>query len=81
MKQKWMIFLLVLTVLLSGCAAAGREPELPMRISAILPHNDYGYWTIVADGMHDADLRLPVDVKIHIPDLNYNVPQMTELIR
>lgn len=81
MKQKWMIFLLVLTVLLSGCAAAGREPELPMRISAILPHNDYGYWTIVADGMHDAGLRLPVDVKIHIPDLNYNVPQMTELIR
>lgn len=51
-----------------------------MRISAILPHNDYGYWTFVADGMHEADKRLPVDVKVHLPDLNYNVALMTELI-
>lgn len=81
MKQKLFILLLGLAAFLSGCSMQKQESEIPMRISAILPHNDYGYWTIVADGMRDAGKRLPVDVKIHLPDLNYNIPQMTELIR
>ena len=84
MKRKYIAAAVMLLVLLfSGCAAADREPSYgvdTMRISAILPHNDYGYWTFVADGMHEADKRLPVDVKVHLPDLNYNVALMTELI-
>lgn len=51
-----------------------------MRISAILPHNDYGYWTAVAQQMEEAGAELPVDVKVYLPQLNYNIDQMTELI-
>lgn len=83
MKRKCMAMLVVLALLLAGCGAAEKEPVQgvdTMRISAILPHNDYGYWTFVADGMRDADKQLPVDVKVHLPDLNYNVALMTELI-
>lgn len=83
MKRMVMIAMLICAVLLSGCAAAEQEPANgaeTMRISAVLPHNDYGYWTIVANGMRDADKRLPVDVKVQLPDLNYNVSLMTGLI-
>ena len=83
MKQKFIVAVLLVTLLLTGCATSEKEPTQgvgTMRISAILPHNDYGYWTIVADGMREADKQLPVDVKIHLPDLNYNIAQMTELI-
>lgn len=75
--------LLCALLLLSGCrsdqpaASYGAET---MRISAILPHNDYGYWTTVANGLNDAAAQLPIDVKIHLPDLNYNVGMMTQLI-
>ena len=83
MKRKMIAALLAAALLLAGCGAADPEPDYgadTMRMSAILPHNDYGYWTFVADGLREADERLPVDVKIHLPDLNYNVSLMTELI-
>lgn len=83
MKRKMMAALLAVVFLLAGCRSADTEQVYgadTMRISAVLPHNDYGYWTFVADGMRDADRQLPVDVKIHLPDLNYNVALMTELI-
>lgn len=83
MKRKIIAVLLALTFLFAGCRATETEQVYgadTMRISAVLPHNDYGYWTFVADGMRDADKVLPVDVKIHLPDLNYNVALMTELI-
>ena len=83
MKRKMIAALLAAVLCLSGCGVAEQEPAYgvdTMRISAVLPHNDYGYWTIVANGLMDADQRLPVDVKVHLPDLNYNVALMTELI-
>lgn len=52
-----------------------------IRITAILPHNDYGYWTVVRDGIVDGGEEYDVDVKIVIPRMNYDVPQMTELIK
>lgn len=75
---------LLLAFSLGGCAAGdgGRGGDTgTMRISAILPHNDYGYWTTVAEGVMEAGERLPVDTKVYLPQLNYNVAQMTELIR
>lgn len=83
MKRKIIVVMLIAALLLAGCGNGDEEPSYgadTMRISAVLPHKDYGYWTFVADGMREADQRLPVDVKIHLPDLNYNVPLMTELI-
>ncbi|MBC5582349.1 substrate-binding domain-containing protein [Anaerofilum sp. BX8] len=75
---------LLLALSLGGCAGgggAGSEDTGTMRISAVLPHNDYGYWTTVAEGVMEAGARLPVDTKVYLPQLNYNVSQMTELIR
>ena len=83
MKIRYIVLVLAALLLFSGCTGAEHGQDYgadTMRISAILPHNDYGYWTFVADGMHEADKRLPVDVKVHLPDLNYNVALMTELI-
>lgn len=83
MKQKMIAVLLAAALCFAGCASTEHTQKYgldTMRISAILPHNDYGYWTIVANGLMDADQRLPVDVKVLLPDLNYNVALMTELI-
>lgn len=79
------IFAVCLTC--AGCRqAAVSEPEQEhnadtMRITAVMPHDDCGYWTSVADGAREAGTKLPVDVKIKLPSVNYSVPQMTELIR
>ena len=75
---------LLLAFSLGGCTASDDvrgDDTATMRISAILPHNDYGYWTTVAEGVMEAGERLPVDTKVYLPQLNYNVAQMTELIR
>lgn len=58
-----------------------KQAEYVMRISVILPHSDQGYWTSVAKGVEEASNMVDADVKISIPQLNYNVPQMTELIK
>jgi ribose transport system substrate-binding protein len=52
----------------------------PLRITMILPHSDYGYWSIVGNGVMSAGKDLGVDVKVEIPQLNYNVDQMASLI-
>ncbi|MGN0976548.1 MAG: sugar ABC transporter substrate-binding protein [Faecousia sp.] len=84
MKQSVIAVFVAVLLLLTGCEASGEKPEYntdTMRVSAILPHRDNGYWTFVAEGLMEADQRLPMDVKIYTPNLNYNVDQMTELIQ
>lgn len=76
----------VLIALLLFSCAKNNEEAAPMdtstmRISAILPHNDFSYWTELANGIWEAAQELPVDVKIYTPQMSYNVHQMTELIR
>lgn len=79
-----MLFAGLLAMALWGCSLQEREQldhQQTMRISAVLPHNDYGYWTQVADGIRGGAEGLPIDVKVRLPDINYNVDLMTELIR
>lgn len=87
----------ILTVVLAGALLAGCTPtngsgssrhfnsqnpaEAPLRITAVLPHDDLAYWTDVANGIRSAGEDLGVDIKVSLPQLNYSVPQMTELIR
>lgn len=54
-----------------------------VRVSVILPHSDDGYWSNVEKGITDtAEIyQDEMDVKIYIPQLNYNTSQMTELIK
>ena len=83
MKKKAIAVFLAGLLFLTGCGQ-NDNPSRPsvdtLRISAILPHRDDGYWMFVGEGIRDAAQRLPVDVKIYTPDLNYNVDLMTELI-
>lgn len=87
--KKFQILLATCTAILA-CACCGQygASESPyshntdtMRITAVLPHDDLGYWTSVADGMRLAETELPVDLKISLPSVNYSVPQMIELIK
>lgn len=52
-----------------------------VRITAVLPHKDYGYWSIMGEGILDGGEEYGADVKIVIPRMNYDVAQMTQLIR
>lgn len=76
--------LLVLFLLCAGCRQAKVPPQGGTditRVTAVLPHDDLGYWTSVANGLRDAQADFPVDVKISFPSTNYSVPQMVELIK
>jgi len=57
--------------------------ENKTRISVIMPHRDDGYWTYVVDGAQDGGTQYAdqVDVKVYYPQLNYNIDQMTSLIK
>ena len=52
-----------------------------IRITAVLPHKDYGYWSIMGEGILAGGEEYGADVKIVIPRMNYDVAQMTGLIR
>lgn len=76
--------LLVLLLLCVGCRQAKVPPQGGTditRVTAVLPHDDLGYWTSVANGLRDAQADFPVNVKISFPSTNYSVPQMVELIK
>ncbi|MGX8708745.1 MAG: sugar ABC transporter substrate-binding protein [bacterium] len=76
---------LLLLIFCFGCRAGfsgvSSSASVPLRITAVLPHRDYGYWTDISDGILSAKDDFPVDIKICTPQLNYNIPQMTELIK
>lgn len=73
--------------LLAGCgeeignSGTQQQEGWPVRITAVLPHADQGYWTDVGLAVAERAAELGVDAKVVNPQLNYNVPQMVELIR
>ena len=78
--------LLVLCCVLGGCKAdtpaAGTDIT---RVSVLLPHFDDGYWTLIEEGIEQSGAELKkncgMDIKILKPQLNYNIPQMVELLK
>lgn len=88
MKKRILAVLLAVVLLalpLAGCSKQdtdAQEQALPLRITAILPHEDQGYWTQLAQGLQtEAEQYENLDLKIRIPQMNYNIDQMTSLIR
>ncbi|MCC8065685.1 MAG: substrate-binding domain-containing protein [Clostridiales bacterium] len=55
------------------------------RVSVILPHKDDGYWNLVAEGIEEAEAELAseynIDINILISKVNYDIDQMTELLK
>ena len=80
------LMLLVLCCVLGGCKAgipvAGTDIT---RVTAILPHFDDGYWMLIEEGIEQSGEKLKkscgMDIKILKPQLNYNIPQMVELLK
>ncbi len=89
-KHKKWILMAVLFILLAGfCLFSlqrGEAESSPpvLRVSVILPHEDDGYWGFIREGMQgveeEYEKHYRMDVKYLYPQLNYNIPQMTELI-
>ena len=86
MKQllKYCIVILCITAAIAGCCISEKKETGAfsdrMRISLILPHCDYSYWATLGNGLCDRAADLGLDVKTYIPNLNYNVELITELI-
>ena len=81
------IFLLlsacVLLLVCMGCrqpVGAPRKDVGTLRISAILPHEDFAYWSLIGEAIVKAADECGVSAKVNIPQVNYNVTQMTDLI-
>jgi ABC-type sugar transport system, periplasmic component len=55
------------------------------RVTVILPHNDEGYWSLVAEGINEEQdaigAEYNIDISTMIPQLNYNIPQMTDILK
>lgn len=87
MKRFFYLLLIGISLaLLFACAGefpvkGPEQQDIPYRINVIIPHSDQGYWTTVTNGTLAADQDFPVDVKVLLPQLNYNVSQMSQLIR
>lgn len=70
----------IIGVFLYGRRDKGDSGER-IRVTAVMPHYDYGYWTIAQEGILAAGEEYEVDIKVVLPRLNYDVSQMAELIR
>lgn len=90
-------FLLCAAVILAGAAfsciavrmlrgTSDSKENYPIkRVSVILPHRDDGYWNLIEEGIREeagmtgADYH--IDINILVPQLNYSISQMTELLK
>lgn len=88
-KKSWLwlsaALLIIFTLGMSGACLLGQQNNMDdnerVRVTAVLPHNDYGYWTEARDGLVAGGKEYGVDMKIVLPRMNYDVSQMTELIK
>ncbi len=82
---KWIIFLITTGALLTGCTVGKQaSTEEMMRVSVILPHSDDDYWSRIERGIMD-NISLAeenhINIKMYVPQLNYNVEQMTDILK
>ena len=78
--------LLAICSALGGCKADAPADGTDMtRVSVILPHDDDGYWMLIAEGIDQSGEELKkscgIDINMIMPQLNYNVPQMVDLLK
>ena len=78
--------LLAICSALGGCKADAPADGTDMtRVSVILPHYDDGYWMLIAEEIDQSGEELKkscgIDINMIMPQLNYNVPQMVDLLK
>lgn len=81
----------ILTLLVLCCVLGGCKAGIPVagtditRVTVILPHFDDGYWMLIEEVIEQSGEKLKkscgIDIKILKPQLNYNIPQMVELLK
>ena len=89
MKKSIITLCAVLVLLLSGYffniinfnKDSIRINDKSLRITAIIPHDDTGYWGILKVGLEDKAEELEVSLKVEIPYSNYDKGQITELVK
>ncbi len=86
--KKFFILFLILAAAVMGWFCVGRREEetvYPMtRVSVILPHDSDEYWSFIKAGIEEKEEEAKncnIDIKMLKPQLNYNVSQMTEILR
>lgn len=76
---------LFLTAVLLNRRADDKETYPITRVSVILPHKDDGYWNLIAEGISEERDALgagcKIDINMILPQLNYNIAQMTDLLK
>ncbi|MDO4323243.1 MAG: substrate-binding domain-containing protein [Lachnospiraceae bacterium] len=86
----FLILMVILSLLFGlylsrGGSAANQSISSMTRVSVILPHENDGYWELIRDGIKEAEEELGeengIDISILIPQLNYNVAQMIDLLK
>lgn len=86
MKKRMIILCLMLTAALA-VPACGREQDnrTPVtRVSVILPHDSDEYWSHIKAGIEEKRAEAEenrISIKILVPQINYSIPQMTEILR
>lgn len=87
MKKQFtiVIFMLGLLVVLMGCGKMNEGvPQEITRVSVILPHCDDDYWSKIENGILKSNEEAKengIDIKTYVPQLNYNVEQMTQILK
>ena len=86
MKRKFLLFSIFFFVFLfSGiCLLYNRDVSAgkpSYRITAVIPHNDTYYWSEIGNALISFGEENSIDVKVEVPQLNYNISQMTQLIK
>lgn len=78
------VIMLCNSVWVPGRKAVGKEQPSITRVSVILPHKDDGYWELIEAAIKEANDEIGsgyLDVNTMIPQLNYNIPQMIDLLK
>lgn len=83
MQRRTIILLAISSMLLAGCFSPqtmdNRNKSIStMRIAAILPSS---YWKVIQSALMSGAEGLDVDIKTSYPHTDFDIPQMTELIK
>lgn len=83
-KTIFILLMLAAVFAASACGSGKESGRAVTRVSVVLPHDSDEYWSYIREGIEakkeEAESH-KISVKILVPQLNYSIPQMTEILR